>query len=257
MPDLLAQGSDLVASGFDNAQIAKLPAPFANPLVRECLPDGVQESVRRSALYHVPKDAFLLHRRPGHLLSQWRGYSGGQGGFSIGFNTRSFAPLLSPTFRLIKVLYEVERQHELVGEFISGVVGRCLEAEAAGNNWGDVAGEAALGLAYWTFTDLALRFKNPGFCEEEEWRLMLVHSSWPPDLGKLEFHERANQLVPHMLLDLSGTDGEFQGRLPIRTLIRGPSEHGELALEALKSLLSKHKYHRGTSIRGSGIPLRA
>ena len=66
MPDLLAQGSDLVASGFDNAQIAKLPAPFANPLVRECLPDGVQESVWRGALYHVPKDAFLLHRRPGH-----------------------------------------------------------------------------------------------------------------------------------------------------------------------------------------------
>jgi hypothetical protein len=193
----------------------------------------------------------------GDLLSQWRGYSRGVGGFAIGFESRHFLPRLTPTFKLIKVLYDEQRQRELVGELIGGIVSTLAEVKTAGAVGGDLAAEGAFGLVDWTFHDLALRFKNPGFSEEQEWRLVLVHSSWPPDLARLVFRQRAAELFPSMPLGLAGRESEeFEGRLPIREVVYGPSPHRDLVSETVLSLLSKHGY-RGITVRGSAIPLRA
>jgi len=190
------------------------------------------------------------------LLSQWRGYSGGVGGFAIGFESSHFLPRLTPTFKLIKVLYDEQRQRELVGRLIGGIVETLAKAESAGANVGNFAAEAAAGLTDWTFRDLGLRLKNPGFREEQEWRLVLVHSSWPPDLARLKFRVRGAELVPSMPLGLAGGGGEeLAGQLPVRELICGPSFRRDLVSRTVSSLLHKHGYRR-TAIRPSGIPLR-
>lgn len=102
----------------------------------------------------------------GDSLSQWRAYSDNGAGFAIGFNThrlRLIRNIPIPTIPddqrrfLIKICYDHEKQTEFIKS--------CLRINANENSREEF--RTAYHLAF-----LSIAMKNPGFIEEEEWRIV-------------------------------------------------------------------------------------
>lgn len=100
----------------------------------------------------------------GDLLSQWRGYADDGRGFSIGFNVRKMnipatPPLMNgadaKSLGLFNVIYDLTRQQQLIEVGLrKNVDGQKHYIEAS------------------ALAAFASVFKNPGFAEEKEWRLV-------------------------------------------------------------------------------------
>ena len=103
------------------------------------------------------------------LLSQWRGYSTAGGGVSIGFRSKPLETLAAAQGgRLDRCIYDSQIQHRLVGTLIDDTINKI-------QNEPDVSADF---LQFTTFfrDQLIERggafFKDGGFQEEKEWRLV-------------------------------------------------------------------------------------
>jgi len=113
----------------------------------------------------------------GDLLSQWRGYAGGTGGFSIGFDSRIVNGLSAknPTIFLRRVIYEPRIQTEIFNQIIFEV-NACITQNISGKTAEEQNNVIAhIGHIFGTLTDeLLYTFKHPSFYEEKEWRLVIT-----------------------------------------------------------------------------------
>lgn len=198
----------------------------------------------------------------GDLLSQWRAYGVGGGGYAIGFDGHQFRhlQLFEPPVNhyLVKVIYETSTQEALIGTLIEGM---CTALDGIAGAHGDEAAQDAISPFLEKFgllaTEPLLSFKNPMFAEEREWRIAYVSvlSPFRDDLANVRFRVAGNQILPYVDLDLRSSLGVYSGLLPILEVVHGPTLNPSLTEKSLDLLLRKHNYHF-VEVDGSSVPLR-
>lgn len=160
------------------------------------------------------------------LLSQWRAYSDDGAGFAIGFSMEeelSKGRYRNVLFPLRRVIYDEAEQDTEIERALGDSYSRF---EVGTDNDDSIA---ALG----RLVMLASSCKNPGFHEEQEWRLIFLN----PGLTELRPRFRVNaknQLVPYF---------EFAFALNAISEIRlGPKNSARSDHETLKRLLAANDY---------------
>lgn len=99
----------------------------------------------------------------GDVLSQWRGYAGG-GGVSIGLSFEALQKRARQQNYLLKpCVYDHHEKLAIAGNYLEN----CLEQSEL-----DSAGEQTAHRIAFGFLQTAASFKDPGFQEENEWRLI-------------------------------------------------------------------------------------
>ncbi|WP_319617807.1 DUF2971 domain-containing protein [Rhodococcus opacus] len=197
----------------------------------------------------------------GDLLSQWRGYGDGGGGYAIGFSPEVLTEFYTVNDSMIqqddgfglastpllrgpgKVIYGQSKTRRYMAKFAQETSEgmRLVEAGVKGYSW-DIYRLQAL-------TTLA-GVKHNAFREENEWRF-IEHDS---GLGKAEFRAGGIGLIPYIKLYFPITNGTH-GDPPIREIVVGPGGDRKLRAEALKRLLRQIGIP-DTQVRLSKAPFR-
>jgi hypothetical protein len=161
------------------------------------------------------------------LLSQWRGYSGGDCGYAIAFDSSALAKIAdSERFSLGPCIYDQNVQNEIVREAIR----HCIDDELGSS----LARRRGF---HGPLADVLFRcgafFKDKSFEEEREWRLVSPTIRYSNE--KLRFRTGTSMITPFFALPIRGA-----GPLPIPYVVVGPCPHVELAKSAVTSLLMRN-----------------
>lgn len=223
---------------------------------------------RIRTLYDFMAQAFSPHRYPtdlyicsftpkGDQLSQWRGYSGGTG-YSLGFRPDLLARLAAMRgFLLVKCIYDKDTQYAIAKELVNAITDEiapkrkthwdALEHMSSYN--GSEPHEAEK--EFWESEQLsrvAAIFKDPGFNEEDEWRLLYVPVHDPvvgyrSQEGAPAVHTRPNGhgLTECVHFEFTGAGTEMAHkpyRVPLR-IIAGPGLGSRSDLEFVQRLVAR------------------
>jgi len=186
-------------------------------------------------------------------VSQWRGYSGGLGGYSIGFDftevglaTSIFEARKKLEPRMIEMVYDADKQTECLDDLLQLMmeVFRALRTDTDPNFIRDIGRFICQDIIN-LLADYLIRFKNSVFHEEKEWRLVILGN-----VGEdVNYRESRFGLIPY-----------FKARerpLAIKTVVQGPRVEPELSKEAVEGFLAKHGYRSpDVEVRLSKVPLR-
>lgn len=104
------------------------------------------------------------------LLSQWVGYTRKEEGVALVIPSSALIPRAGRAFALIRVLYEPKHQIEKINSFLDHAVGVWSAFAPETKQEAD----AFLGIVGYVLIQLMLRFKNPKFEKENEWRVLLI-----------------------------------------------------------------------------------
>lgn len=196
----------------------------------------------------------------GDLLSQWRAYGGG-GGWALGLHARLIGQGRVPDnrtheqeFALRKVIYDRSLQVEIIQSNLAQILALFRGLRPQVPNWktdGSLLMEKFCEFTRMKLTDFLICFKHHGFREEQEWRaIAVVIGTQGPAVS---FRARGPDIVPYVSLDLSPSEGPNNGRLPISTIVHGPTAQPNLAALAAHTLL-KSKNLDSVEVVGSVIP---
>jgi hypothetical protein len=221
-------------------------------------------------------------------LSQWRGYSQGSAGVSLGFDLRNFrsSALLGRLGSFAPCVYKEEKKVSLIRHLLQGYASEIALMHGEGTNedqfaallrklreaypdWSEDKAETELLATYDEWLEnqasrakarftvdllrLAAFLKHPSFFEENEWRLVLpVPTGSSPAFGSRKFRPTAAALVPYLEFPLSYGNEE---PVKIVDLVLGPESEQFAGPDAASSFLSSE----GINIvpRRSGISLRS
>jgi hypothetical protein len=191
----------------------------------------------------------------GDLLSQWRGYAGGTGGFSIGFDSRivNAVSATDPGIFLRRVIYEPQVQTEIFNKIISEV-NTCITQHASGRTSEEQSNIIAyIGHVFGTLVEeLLYAFKHPSFYEEKEWRFVIT-TDLTHRLDSLLFRTSNASIIPYT--EIRYPTAPRCPLLPIRKIIQGPAANKDFGRIAVVSLLTKHGYEH-VEVEDSAVPLR-
>lgn len=206
----------------------------------------------------------------GNLLSQWRAYSGGSGGYSVGF-LPSYLRAVGAHFLLdrpglfysdsnvlTRCRYYDEKEEarlkkdaeDLVTSYLTEATSR---KQSAAQDSGIEGFNTPGAIALKHFLSLGTRSaitKDEAFREEAEWRLAL-HLNRNDSHLDLEFRTGRSMLTPFFKIPLQW-DGQ---PIDIKEIIVGPCPHPDEAIESVKMLL-KNQGIRGVQVVSSQIPYR-
>lgn len=182
----------------------------------------------------------------GDLLSQWRGYAAGLGGYSIGFDYEGLRRSLArQEYVLMKCLYQPAEHEAALNAMIDEVLN-----QFAGQPEPDHAHIEQPSAASRLFQEklycVAAVLKDSSFSEEAEWRAISRRSLSPVELA---FRPGRSTLVPFHKLPFD----QPQDRC-IREIIVGHTPNSDLALAATHTLMQKMGLE--VTLRASGIPFR-
>lgn len=194
------------------------------------------------------------------LLSQWRGYANGIGGYAIGFkrveieSTSGDRPLGPYAFE--RVDYDAAaKKAELTAQLLQAVESyqrHAMREEERLQVWRSLMGSYFGEVGFY-----APLCKSPGFAEEKEWRV--ISRLRRSDLAKSEvpsFRTAALGLVPYVALDVRGDD--LPRRALVGEIVIGPTPHPGLAERSLRLLLASIGYTEDeVLVTRSKVPLRA
>jgi hypothetical protein len=188
-----------------------------------------------------------------NLLSQWRAY-GNQGGYNIGFFVKSgVCKTEKGEFGTFRIVYDPAIQRRILDKFVTRILdslSRHLDTILA-EDWRDFQSksyEDHKSALIAGLLKIALRFKDPSFDVEHEWRFYTTNT--PDDVEHIEFREQNGMIVPYVALPLQEDWITFQS---IRC---GPTPHPDLAQRSVEMILKKNQIDIGDEIYSSGIPLR-
>jgi hypothetical protein len=197
----------------------------------------------------------------GDALSQWRGYGGGNAGFSVGF-TREWFTRVKETLglSLIPCIYDPENQQRLVQDEIDEFL--ATKADKEPDYWDrnrshrhpdrprtlvplpHAGNDFATRLA-----QIAPRIKHESFKDEREWRLVAEN------VPACELCHRPGEsmLIPYYNIPI-GDDDKFDS---IREIVVGPTPHPDLSAASVRSLaIAAGLDRKGLKIRTTSIPFR-
>lgn len=249
-----------------------LPPEDADPpLVRQLVSGTFEEIFSQGPLCPTNLSlftaSFTLH---GDQLSQWRGYSRGSAGVSLGFDLSSvrrytapetpvtFAPCVYPDDdkeRLLRrlVTFYLEPVLKLAMETADiPTVLRSLDEmaktrpdqsreqikkvyfdqveERRKKELPQAVGEISLRLLH-----LMALVKHSAFEEEQEWRFVFPVFANMPNPPQLKFRSRSSTLVPYMEFPLLG--GETKDESKLKEIILGPGSEDALSTAAARAFL--------------------
>jgi hypothetical protein len=188
----------------------------------------------------------------GDLLSQWRAYAAGSGGFSVGFRTDTLVRLAQQQhFALVKCEYNEERQRFLIKRLIEESLNQefnMRDGYIDPNRPNTLVVLKTGGDFTENLAKLAPVIKNNAFREEEEWRLVSTRGL---DVMSISFRPGRSTITPYYKFYLSD---DRVGHL--RSVTVGPTPNRELAEVATKSLLTHWRAIRGVQVLGSDVPYR-
>jgi hypothetical protein len=179
--------------------------------------------------------------KKGDLLSQWRGYAGGIGGYAIGFRTEvlkdratalQLAPPTSGQFvfppTLQPVIYGQENAAPALSQLVAGIragwESGYLVATDGGASFGWVSG-----FVY----GLLAQLKDDAFEEEHEYRLLGFL-----ELGELvSVRSRATGLVPYLEFGVNMPQNGVQAPAAVAEIIVGPGSDQKGQIMAVRDLL--------------------
>lgn len=197
----------------------------------------------------------------GDLLSQWRGYGAGGGGYAIGFSPAVLRKFSTVNASLIakdtnfehastpilngprKVVYGRKGTRDFMIDFARKTADALTAGEARNESypWDILRLEALTTLAH---------VKHKAFREENEWRFV-EHDA---GMEQPEFRAGGIGLIPYMKLYFPITDGTYD-EPAITEIVVGPGGNRELRAKALERLL--HKIGSpDTRVRLSEAPFR-
>ncbi|MHB1526633.1 MAG: DUF2971 domain-containing protein [Candidatus Dormibacteria bacterium] len=236
-----------------------------SPAVRDGLGLVIQMSRFSSGsqrMYDLHVACFCDH---GDLLSQWRGY-GNRGGFAIGFRTAELLDRCNPAkpgwrYTLCKMVYDRHVQEQLV----TSLLGQTCEALARasrrdrGSTFAELVALPELSNLQVRILGMLATFKNPGFAEEREWRIVQALPRFmvsDADRSLMQFRDKGGLIVPYVDLDLSSEEGGMPGRLPIAKVVCGPTHSPDSLRFSVGDLLAKYGWPVGTTeVTSSRVPL--
>ncbi|WP_434036872.1 DUF2971 domain-containing protein [Formosa sp. 4Alg 33] len=178
------------------------------------------------------------------LLSQWRGYCT-KGGVSIGFNySKLKAKSKSQGFRLVKCVYDIEKQEEFIEKIINEIKDKYTKNHTSyvGSKINELSQQF-----YSSFLLMATRLKHPSFREEKEWRL--IGGPFSNKLEKFKFRSALQMLIPFYEFDLFSDKN-----LMIEKIVIGPNKDQQLAGDSFRLYI--HKKEKGWSLKNSEIPFK-
>ncbi len=202
----------------------------------------------------------------GDLLSQWRSYASDGQGYALGFNTKKLLANISNTYNdrpvLRKMIYSPQKQVQLITDLVN--YGKILYNEilSTSSSQDQHDWETQLILALRTgFYLLASNFKDTGFKEENEWRLVVWEVS--PLLSpqnSLVFNPitriRGSSINPYVPIRFNGSNS--LDLVPLEKIICGPtlisSANYERREYAIKLFLHEKKLNNNIIIEKSKIP---
>jgi hypothetical protein len=193
------------------------------------------------------------------LLSQWRGYGAGVGGYSIGLDPTPIAIAAARAdggnVFLRRVIYEKSEQERLVAQLFDEAF-ITFDRQTRGLN---LEQAAPILKAMWdSFSYLLFQycfcFKSETFKEEKEWRIVVAPFS---DYLKnnVKFRVLSNRIAPFLDINFDKAPPDGLGKLPLSSVRFGPTPHPELAEKSLRQLL-EHCNYKEIRLDGSNTPLR-
>jgi hypothetical protein len=182
------------------------------------------------------------------LLSQWRGYGGGIGGYAVGFNSSNLiAEANKQDFILSSCIYDEKQQKSLLSELIADEV-KFIKRKLKKTDLDDPRRFESVAVDFCkNLAAIAPTIKNKKFSEEKEWRLI---SKWGIRAGHLSFRPGMSTLIPFYHFRLGESPRRYLDKLVI-----GPCPHPELTEDAILRMLQKYNAERVNIIR-SEIPFR-
>ena len=183
-------------------------------------------------------------------LGQWRGYGGGQCGYSIGFDLERLLELLGkrrPGAIVLPMNYDTLRQQFLVKDVIDNAKRYFLKGLAKSPVPEKWASEFVAAFA-WELDVFACLFKHPKFASELERRIVIGFLE--TDLPSVKFVQKNTLLARHLPLDLR----MLNGKLPITRVFVGPGPAQRVSQVSVGTLLKQHGYD--VPIEISSVPYR-
>jgi hypothetical protein len=185
-------------------------------------------------------------------LSQWRGYASSVGGFAIGFEFKKLRRSIFEAGKtgepiLVKVVYNRKKQKERLDYILEKTVrffrklrqsGRISTVEDFKIVCRDVIN---------LFAEELLRFKNPVFSEEKEWRLVVLGDD------NMKIYFRSGD-IPYIKCKPSMLSEPGNTKLPITKIIQGPIFQPKISKRAVKRYMIMHGYY--AKVVTSNVPLR-
>jgi|BarGraNGADG00212_1021973.scaffolds.fasta_scaffold00544_14 hypothetical protein len=185
--------------------------------------------------------------RKGNLLSQWRGYAGGTGGFSIGLRWNDLR-LAHPQSRFGQnwdfdpIVYDRAAQKAQVQDILRPLLLGALEkwVPSAPEEQALTLSAELLGASLLQVGRIGPTFKSPAFAEEQEWRAIRRTDEGQPE--PVKFRTAAVGLTPYVELDIKDPSN---GKLLINEIWIGPSPDQHLAKRAVGTLLQQVGFAKG------------
>jgi hypothetical protein len=171
------------------------------------------------------------------VLSQWRAYANDGLGYALGFDPKGAYTVERQDdlpVSLVRVRYVESEQVALVLPRIEEVVAAVDELVTCKDE-NEIALVVNLGKATLraTLDPLSVAIKNPGFREEQEWRLVANAWHWPT---QAEFRPSKFGFSPYVKLTPVG------GSLPLKAVVCGPKLHSPEAYWSTKTFLLRNGY---------------
>jgi hypothetical protein len=194
-------------------------------------------------------------------LSRWRGYGGGNAGFSVGF-TREWFTRVKETLglSLSPCIYDPEIQQRLIqdeiDEFLATNAGKEPDYWDRNRGYVDPDRPRTFVVLRHAGEDFATRLaliapllKEKSFADEREWRLVAA------TVSAHELHHRPGRsmLIPYYKISI-GDDDKFDS---IREIVVGPTPHPDLSAASVRSLtIAAGLDRKGLEIKTTSIPFR-
>lgn len=196
-----------------------------------------------------------------NLLSQWRAY-GQSGGYAIVFPLKELRTALvvdeSYHTELHRVIYERQTQTLLLQLVLDDLIS-VLNQDSILRLWKSYGPEEKylfassfnIFLQTMALSEI-VRFKDPAFEEEREWRLAVRPMSLKlndPEVQQLRFRTTKGNIAPYV--ELRPKQGAL---LPVQSVRYGPTLQQKQAVNSL-SLLFQQKGYSGVTFDGADIPV--
>ncbi len=199
----------------------------------------------------------------GDDLSQWRGYSGGSGGFAIGFDPSIFvrrigsmggSPDGGPLFGAC--IYDENIQRSAYKEIVSELLKLEVDFELKVSQ--ELSDESEH-LETYSSEKLRIigklvatiaRTKDSGFESEREWRLVRLQTK---EHTSVSFRNGKSSIIPYLPIPLTH---EIEELSIIKRVVVGPSPRARDTEQALKMLFQNRRGCEGIEVLRSMVPYR-
>jgi hypothetical protein len=196
----------------------------------------------------------------GDRLSQWRGYSSGGSGYSLGFrrdrlHDKTISMMERPNQRLpinlCPCIYREQEKAQRAQEVLQSFISTFERSESLQDRSADKKDWYNLALTRIAFVDFCAEFKDLSFREEDELRMCVYVADEVSNLSCIKFRDGRLGRIPYIELSL----GLREQDSALRKIVVGPSPNRDQAVASLRIELAQMGIN-GIEVVPSQIPYR-